>query len=151
MDGIAIESSETFSAANRTTFQQTLYRHESSVGSASHSSASQSSVRVRESNFAGETAPALNTTLSEVPEFLSVTVVTNSACHSVLVFPAGQADNEFASALRLVPRADLALDPVSAGAFLVGGRDPIWTGIPQFWRLVLFQLSYAPTRRAFKG
>jgi hypothetical protein len=41
----------------------------------------------------------------------------------------------------------LALLSVRAdgGTLIRDGRDPIWTGIPQFWGPVLYQLSYAPT------
>lgn len=75
--------------------------------------------RLRERSFAGSAAPALYVLLTKVPKALAGIVVTTCAGHIGLVFLAGQADNDFASALRLVPRAEHSRLSVSAdgGAF----------------------------------
>ena len=82
--------------------------------------------QITESGIAGSAAPTLNPALTKVTKPLAGIVVTTFAGHIGLVFLAGQADNEFASALRLTPRADLAPESVAAdtGALLSGwGRE----------------------------
>src|ERR1017187_7155228 len=59
-----------------------------------------------EGSFTGNAAPPLDTAFTKVPKSLAGSVFTTFAGHISLVFLAGQADNEFASALRLTPRAE---------------------------------------------
>jgi len=93
-------------------------------------------MRFAESGIAGLAAPALNAPLTKVPKALTDLVLASNAGHIGLVFLAGQADNEFASALRLTPRADMALAKAAtdAGALLGGGGGGI--SIPTTSRLI---------------
>jgi hypothetical protein len=119
-DGIAVQTREPLRAANRTPFEKALNCLQANIGPRNHCGPRQPFMRFAERGATGLAAPALNTALTKVPESFAIIVVTTSAGHIGLVFLAGQADNEFASALRLTPRADLAPDSVAAdaGAFL---------------------------------
>lgn len=119
-DGVAIESGQPFGTADRASFQQALDCHQSGIGSACHGGAGQSGVRLGKRRATGKATPSLDAAFSVSSESLSVTVVTFGARHIGLEFLAGQADNEFASALRLTPRADMPRLSVSAdgGALL---------------------------------
>jgi hypothetical protein len=92
-------------------------------------------VRVRQEHIAGEFCvrfgkasiarsafPALDSALTKVPEPFAGLVLASYVGHIGLVFLARQADNVFASALRLTPRADWRRLSVSAdGGVLLGG------------------------------
>lgn len=69
-----------------------------------------------ERSTAGSTAVALNLAFSVEAETLHGIMLATFAGHIGLDFPAGQADDCFASALRLTPRAEQPRCPVHAGA-----------------------------------
>ena len=120
-DRVPIQPRKTLGAADRTPFQQTLDRHESGIWSARHCVASQFFVRFAEGSFARSTAPTLNAALTKVPKSLAGIVVTTFAGHIGLDFLVGPADDCFASALRLDPRAEHPRLSVSAdGGALFG-------------------------------
>jgi hypothetical protein len=58
--------------------------------------------------------PLLDTALTEVTSFPAFSVLASCARHIALEFLAGQADNDFGSALRLDPRAEHPRLSVSA-------------------------------------
>ena len=110
-------------------------------------------MRFAECGFAGSAAPALDTALTKVPKSLASIVLTTFAGHIGLVFLAGQADNEFASALRLTPRADLALAKAATDAaalFDRWGREGLNLQPADSKSAALRQLSYDP-KGAFKA
>ena len=115
-DRVAIQVSEPFSGTNGAALKQTLDRTQCRIGTRKHRIASQFAVGLGESGVAGSAAPTLNTALTKVTSFPAFSVLASNACHIGLEFLAGQADNEFASALRLTPRADLAPESVAADA-----------------------------------
>jgi hypothetical protein len=81
----------------------------------------------------GSAFPALNTALTEVTKSFAVLMLALYARHIGLVFLARQADNEFASALRLTPRAEQPRRPVRAGhgAFNCWGDCSVLSEFPR--------------------
>jgi hypothetical protein len=151
-DGISVESCQPLRAANRAAFKKALNRTHRCVGIRGHSVSRQSSVSFAERGFAGSAAPALDSALSKVSESLAGCMVTACAGHIGLVFPAGQADNDFASALRLTPRAEQPRFSVRAddGADLcVGGGGVRTLNLPISNRL-LCPVELRPRKRGIQ-
>src|SRR5271157_224510 len=101
--------------------------------------------RFGECEFAGNAAIPLDSALS-VGSKSADYVVTTLAGHIGLDFLARQADDLLEVGIAAYPACRLALSSVSAdgGALIRDGRGPIRTGISQFCRPLLYQLSYAP-------
>src|SRR5438105_3623628 len=80
-DGIAIQASEPFRAANGTAFKKTLNRTHRHVRPRQHRGASQFGVRFTESGFTGIAAPPLDAALTEMTEPLAGVVLASDAGH----------------------------------------------------------------------
>ncbi len=152
-DGIAVESCQSLCAADRAPLKQTLNCLLSRIGPRQHRVSRQSRVRLAKRGFAGSAAPALDSALTKVPKTLAVSVGASYAGHIGLVFLAGQADNEFASALRLTPRAEQPRFSVRAegGALMCGGGGRAWTFNLPLSRRLLYPVELHPHEEGIQG
>ena len=136
-DGISVRARQSLRGANRAALKQALNRPCSEIRLRDHCVPRQFRVRFGEARFAGRAFPALDFPLTKVTSANADFVRTPYAGHIGLVFLGGQADNVFASALRLTPRAEQPCCPVSAGV----GHALIW------WPRREFSPQSAPLRK----
>ena len=117
-DRIAVESGETFRAANGATFEQAFDRRESGIGPACHRVAGEPFVRFAEGSFTGCAAPTLDAALTKVPKSFAGLVLTSFTGHliSPLALGGETSQNSFGSEAWVTPRFGLAPQPVSAGS-----------------------------------
>ena len=117
-DGVAIQSRESFCAADRAAFHKALNCADRRIGSRQHRVTGKFRVKFAESGFAGIAAPALNAALTEVAESFAGLVLASDAGHgfSPLAFCGEKPQNQFGSRSWLTPRFGLAPPPVSAGS-----------------------------------